>query len=107
MIQPPISECGKICMKILLCPPAFFTYIIGWIIITVTYTIGACCCPLIGPDFFALMLKARLTSKSGPEAVQQVRKDVANSMCLMKCLISLAIFTMRDLIRPLPALCEW
>eukprot|EP00746_Dinoflagellata_sp_MGD_P011192 gnl/MRDRNA2_/MRDRNA2_123394_c0_seq1.p1 gnl/MRDRNA2_/MRDRNA2_123394_c0~~gnl/MRDRNA2_/MRDRNA2_123394_c0_seq1.p1 ORF type:complete len:130 (+),score=26.27 gnl/MRDRNA2_/MRDRNA2_123394_c0_seq1:103-492(+) len=58
--QPEIGDCEKFCMKLFLIPFALITYIFGWVLYTIIYTIGTCCCPLVGPQFFVMLAQSRL-----------------------------------------------
>jgi hypothetical protein len=108
--QPPIGGCEKFCWKLFLIPIAIVTYIIGWFIICMTYLIGSCCLPCLGPEFFKYMVTVRMLKSQGQDKRQQaeqLKRDLQSAFCLVSCLINTAMFTMRDLIRPLIALCDW
>mmetsp|Transcript_4899 Transcript_4899/g.7940 ORF Transcript_4899/g.7940 Transcript_4899/m.7940 type:complete len:154 (-) Transcript_4899:42-503(-) len=108
--QPEIGDCEKICIKMLLIPCAVVTNILGWLVICTLYMIGTCCCPLLGPGIFSFLVRARVNSALGSTAAEnqeQLKKDTAQAACCVQCLISVAIFTGRDLISPLNKLCDW
>lgn len=111
--QPPIGACVKLLWKLLLVPFAFITYITGWMIICTIYTIGGCCCPIIGPQFFTLMVTMRMrllkekAAGNQSEAAKQVQKDAENAACCATCLVKTAFFILWNMIRPLPLLCDW
>eukprot|EP00746_Dinoflagellata_sp_MGD_P001444 gnl/MRDRNA2_/MRDRNA2_102720_c0_seq1.p1 gnl/MRDRNA2_/MRDRNA2_102720_c0~~gnl/MRDRNA2_/MRDRNA2_102720_c0_seq1.p1 ORF type:complete len:163 (+),score=29.75 gnl/MRDRNA2_/MRDRNA2_102720_c0_seq1:88-576(+) len=109
--QPEIGDCEKLCIKIFLIPIACLSYIFGWIIYFVVYTIGTCCCPLVGPQFFVILAKSRLeqmaAAKDPSKTANQAKADAENAKCCAMCLLNLSIFAYRDCICPITLLCDW
>jgi len=106
--EPPLGLCAKICIKIIVIPPALITYLIGWIMYGIVYFIGCICCPLVGPGLFTMLAQARMASYSNdPQAQQRVKEDAQAGMCCARCLVSTAIFTYMQMILPLSMFCNW
>lgn len=108
--EPEIGDCEKLCIKLLVVPPALITYCIGWVISIWFYIIACCCCPVCGPYIFTALAAARLEtaqSLGAQHAAERTKEDARAAAGCVLCLVRFYFSVYWNMIRPLSMFCGW